>query len=178
MLVKVGQKAPDFSMATTKHLEELDHVARLADYRGKWLVMFFYPLDFTYVCPTEIRGFNSRLADFQAINADILGVSTDSIFSHRAWVKASQSDGGLGGLAYPLASDMTKQVSRDYGVLIEDKGFALRGLFIIDPEGVLRYQVVTDENVGRSVDETLRVLQALQTGGLCPIDWHPGDRNL
>ena len=178
MLARVGQKAPDFSMPTTKCMEELDHVARLSDYCGKWLVMFFYPLDFTYVCPTEIRGFNSRLEDFKKLNTEILGVSTDSVFSHRAWVKAPVSEGGLGGLNYPLASDMTKQVSRDYGVLIEEKGFALRGLFIIDAEGTLRYQVVTDENVGRSVDETLRVLQALQTGGLCPIDWHPGDRTL
>jgi len=107
-----------------------------------------------------------------------LGVSTDRVFIHRALVKAWPAEGGLGGLQYPLASDITKQVARDYGVLIEEKGIALRGLFIIDPDGVLRYQVVTDENVGRSVDETLRVLQALQTGGMCPIDWHPGDRTL
>lgn len=178
MLAKVGQKAPDFSMPTTKRIEELDHVARLSDYCGKWLILFFYPLDFTFVCPTEIRGFNSRLDDFGKLNTEVLGVSTDSVFSHRAWVKASPTEGGLGGLNFPLASDITKQISRDYGVLIEEKGFALRGLFIIDPEGLLRYQVVTDENVGRSVDETLRVLQALQTGGLCPIDWHPGDRTL
>lgn len=178
MLAKVGQKAPDFSMPTTKHIEELDHVARLADYCGKWLVMFFYPLDFTYVCPTEIRGFDSRLEEFNKINAEILGVSTDSVYSHRAWIKASPAEGGLGGLKYPLASDITRQASRDYGVLLEEKGFALRGLFIIDPEGVLRYQVITDENVGRSVEETLRVLQALQSGGMCPVDWRPGDRTL
>lgn len=178
MLAKVGQKAPDFSMPTTKNLESLDQVERLADFQGKWLVLFFYPLDFTFVCPTEIRGFNAKLDAFEELNARIVGVSTDSIFSHRAWIKASASDGGLGGLNYPLASDFTKQVSRDYGVLVEEKGFALRGLFIIDPNGILRYQVVTDENVGRSVDETLRVLQALQTGGLCPIDWHPGDKTL
>ena len=178
MLAKVGQKAPDFTMVTTKRLEELDHVARLADYCGKWLVMFFYPLDFTYVCPTEIKGFDTRLSEFSGLNTEILGVSTDSIYSHRAWIKTSDAEGGLGGLKYPLASDITKQVSRDYGVLIEEKGFAMRGLFIIDPESVLRYQVVTDENVGRSVDETLRVLQALQSGGLCPVDWRPGERTL
>lgn len=178
MVAKVGQKAPDFSMPTTKNMDTLEHVARLADYQGKWLVLFFYPLDFTFVCPTEIRGFNSKLSEFSSNGAEILGVSTDSVYSHRAWIKTPVNDGGLGGLNYPLASDITKQVSRDYGVLVEDQGIALRGLFIIDPEGVLRYQVVTDLNVGRSVDETLRVLQALQTGGLCPIDWHPGERTL
>lgn len=178
MLAKVSQKAPDFSMPTTKQLDTLDHVARLADYAGRWLILFFYPLDFTFVCPTEIRGFNSRLADFKQLNAEVLGVSTDSVFSHRAWIKTPLSEGGIGGLNYPLAADFTKQVSRDYGVLLEDKGMALRGLFIIDPEGILRYQVITDENVGRSVDETLRVLQALQTGGLCPLDWQPGDKTL
>lgn len=178
MVAKVGQKAPDFSMPTTKNMDTLEHVARLADYQGKWLVLFFYPLDFTFVCPTEIRGFNSKLADFSSNGAEVLGVSTDSVYSHRAWIKTPVNDGGLGGLNYPLASDITKQVSRDYGVLVEEQGIALRGLFIIDPEGVLRYQVVTDLNVGRSVDETLRVLQALQTGGLCPIDWHPGEKTL
>lgn len=178
MIAKVGQKAPDFSMPTTKDLDNLDHVAKLSDYQGKWLVMFFYPLDFTFVCPTEIKGFNSRLEDFRKAGAEILGVSVDSVYSHRAWINAGQADGGLAGLNYPLASDITKQVARDYGVLAEEKGIALRGLFIIDPEGILRYQVISDLNVGRSVDETLRVLQAFQTGGLCPIDWHPGDRTL
>jgi peroxiredoxin 2/4 len=178
MSAKVGQKAPDFAMPTTKDMEALDKVAKLSDYQGKWLVLFFYPLDFTFVCPTEIRGFNSRLDEFRKAGAEILGVSVDSVYSHRAWVRTSQADGGIGGLEYPLASDITKQVSRDYGVLIEDQGIALRGLFIIDQEGILRYQVVSDLNVGRSVDETLRVLQALQTGGLCPIDWHPGERTL
>ncbi len=178
MTAKVGQKAPDFAMPTTKNIESLDHVAKLADYQGKWLVLFFYPLDFTFVCPTEIRGFNSRLAEFSAAGAEVLGASVDSVFSHRAWVKTKVEDGGLGGLDYPLASDITKEVARRYGVLIEEEGIALRGLFIIDPEGILRYAVVSDLNVGRSVDETLRVLQALQSGGMCPIDWHPGDRTL
>lgn len=178
MSAKVGQKAPDFSLPTTKNLEELDHVAKLEDYRGKWLVLFFYPLDFTFVCPTEIRGFNSRLEEFHKAGAEIIGVSVDSVYSHRAWIKSPQSEGGLGSLGFPLASDITKEVSREYGVLIEDQGIALRGLFLIDPEGVLRYQVINDLSVGRSIDETLRVLQAFQTGGLCPIDWHPGERTL
>ena len=178
MALTIGQKAPAFCMETTKVLETLEHKAKLSDYLGKWLVLFFYPLDFTFVCPTEIRGFNSRLSEFNDLNTEILGVSTDSVFSHRAWIRTPVAEGGLGGLAYPLASDITKQVARDYGVLIEDKGVALRGLFIIDPEGILRYQVVCDLNVGRSIDETLRVLQALQSGGLCPMEWHPGDKTL
>ena len=178
MALTIGQKAPAFCMETTKVLETLEHMAKLSDYLGKWLVLFFYPLDFTFVCPTEIRGFNSRLSEFNDLNTEILGVSTDSVFSHRAWIRTPVAEGGLGGLAYPLASDITKQVARDYGVLIEDKGVALRGLFIIDPEGILRYQVVCDLNVGRSIDETLRVLQALQSGGLCPMEWHPGDKTL
>lgn len=178
MFAKVGQKAPDFTMPTTRNMDTLDHVAKLDDYQGKWLVLFFYPLDFTFVCPTEIRGFNSRLGEFKEAGAEVLGVSVDSVYSHRAWVRTPQAEGGLGGLEYPLASDITKEVARRYGVLVEEEGIALRGLFIIDPDGILRYSVVTDLNVGRSVDETLRVLKALQTGGLCPIDWHPGDRTL
>ncbi|HEY3426599.1 MAG TPA: peroxiredoxin [Negativicutes bacterium] len=178
MLAKVGQKAPDLSMLTTKNIETLDYVVKLDDYKGKWLVLFFYPLDFTFVCPTEILGFNTRLDEFKNSGAEVLGVSTDSVYSHRAWINASRAEGGLGGIHYPLASDITKQVSRDYGVLIEEQGVALRGLFIIDPEGILRYQVVSDLNIGRSVEETIRVLRALQSGGLCPIDWHPGERTL
>lgn len=178
MSVKVGQKAPDFSMVTTKNLNTLDEVAKLDDYKGKWLILFFYPLDFTFVCPTEIRGFNAKIAEFKHHGAEILGVSVDSVHSHKAWINASRDAGGLGGLDYPLASDITKQAARDYGVLIEEEGIALRGLFIIDPEGILRYQVVADLNVGRSVEETLRVLQALQTGGRCPIDWQPGERTI
>lgn len=178
MSAKVGQQAPDFAMPTTKNMETLDSIASLADYRGKWLVLFFYPLDFTFVCPTEIRGFNSRLKEFKEAGAEVLGVSVDSVYSHRAWIKTPQAEGGLGSLDYPLASDITKEVAKEYGVLVEEQGIALRGLFIIDPDGVLRYSVVSDLNVGRSVDETLRVLQALETGGLCPIDWHPGERTL
>jgi len=178
MLAKVGEKAPDFAMSTTENIETLDHVVKLEDYQGKWLILFFYPLDFTFVCPTEIRGFNSKLDELKSIGAEVLGVSTDSVYSHRAWIRASKAEGGLGDLNYPLASDITKQVGRDYGVLIEEQGISLRGLFIIDPESIVRYQVVSDLNIGRSVDEIIRVLHALQTGGLCPIDWHVGDRTL
>lgn len=178
MFARVGQKAPDFTMLTTENIDTLDHVVKLENYQGKWLILFFYPLDFTFVCPTEIRGFNSKLDEIKGIGAEVLGVSTDSVYSHRAWIKASRAEGGLGELNYPLASDMTKQVARDYGVLIEEEGICLRGLFIIDPESIIRYQVVSDLNVGRSVDEIIRVLNALQTGGLCPIDWQVGQKTL
>jgi peroxiredoxin (alkyl hydroperoxide reductase subunit C) len=176
--LKVGQKAPDFRMATTANLEKLDSEASLDSYKGKWLVLFFYPLDFTFVCPTEITAMSDRMADFRAADAEVLGVSTDSVYSHRAWIKTPRDQNGLGNLEFPLAADTTLKTSRDYGVLIEEKGIALRGLFIIDPEGVLRYSVVHDLNIGRSVEETLRVLQALQAGGLCPANWKPGEKLL
>ncbi|MDT5295734.1 MAG: peroxiredoxin 2/4 [Acidobacteriota bacterium] len=175
---KVGQQSPDFDMPSTKNIEKLDENVKLSEYKGQWLVLLFYPLDFTFVCPTELTTFSDRYADFQDIGADVIGVSTDSVHSHRAWLKTPRDKGGVEGLKYPLASDITKQVARDYGVLIEDKGVALRGLFVIDPEGTLRYAVIHDLNVGRSADETLRVIQALQTGGLCQADWRPGQETL
>jgi peroxiredoxin (alkyl hydroperoxide reductase subunit C) len=175
---KVGQAAPEFDMPSTKNIEKLNENVKLSDYQGKWLVLLFYPLDFTFVCPTELTTFSDRYEDFLGIGADVIGVSTDSVHSHRAWLKTPRDKGGVEGLQYPLASDITKQVARDYGVLIEDKGVALRGLFVIDPEGTLRYAVVHDLNVGRSADETLRVIQALQTGGLCQAEWRPGQETL
>jgi peroxiredoxin (alkyl hydroperoxide reductase subunit C) len=175
---KVGKPAPDFDMASTKNLEKLNENVKLSDYRGQWLVLLFYPLDFTFVCPTELTTFSDRYADFEGIGASVIGVSTDSVYSHRAWIKTSRDKGGVEGLKYPLGSDVTKSVSRDYGVLIDDKGIALRGLFVIDPEGILRYKVVHDLNVGRSAEETLRVIQALQTGGLCQAEWKPGQKTL
>lgn len=175
---KVGQQAPDFDMPSTKNIEKLNENVKLSDYSGQWLVLLFYPLDFTFVCPTELTTFSDRYEDFQGIGAQVIGVSTDSVHSHRAWLKTPRDKGGVEGLRYPLASDITKSVARDYGVLIDEKGVALRGLFVIDPEGTLRYAVVHDLNVGRSADETLRVIQALQTGGLCQADWRPGQETL
>ncbi len=174
----VGQPAADFDMASTKNIEKLNENVKLADYKGRWLVLLFYPLDFTFVCPTELTAFSDRYEEFQGIGADIIGVSTDSAFSHRAWINTPRDKGGVEGLKYPLAADATKNVSRDYGVLIENRGIALRGLFIIDPEGILRYKVVHDLNIGRSAEETLRVIQALQTGGLCQAEWKPGQKTL
>jgi peroxiredoxin (alkyl hydroperoxide reductase subunit C) len=174
----VGKQAPNFSMETALGNGEDFGKVSLSDYKGKWLVFFFYPLDFTFVCPTEITALSDAYEQFEAFDTEILGVSTDSKFSHRAWINTPKDENGLGKLKFPLASDLTKQVARDYGVLVEEEGVALRGLFIIDPEGELKYQVVNHNDVGRSVDETLRVLQALQSGGLCPANWKPGEKTL
>jgi peroxiredoxin 2/4 len=174
----VGRPAPEFTMETVSGDGKDFGKVSLSDYRGKWLVFFFYPLDFTFVCPTEITALSDAADQFNALDTEILGVSIDSIHSHKAWISTPKDSNGLGQLNFPLAADITKQVSRDYGVLIEEEGIALRGLFIIDPEGELKYQVVNHNDVGRSVEETLRVLQALQSGGLCPMNWKPGDKNL
>ena len=174
----VGRPAPQFDMKVVSGDGQHFSSVKLSDYKGKWLVLFFYPLDFTFVCPTEITSMSEVYAQFAALNTEVLGVSVDSVYSHQAWIQAPKDQNGLGKLNFPLASDITKQVAASYGVLIEQDGIALRGLFIIDPEGELKYQVVNHNQVGRSVDETLRVLQALQTGGLCPMNWKPGDKNL
>jgi peroxiredoxin (alkyl hydroperoxide reductase subunit C) len=173
----VRKPAPDFKAAAVVGEEFKD--VKLSDYKGKWLVLFFYPLDFTFVCPTEIVAFSDRIKEFKEIGAEVVGVSVDSKFSHLAWIKTSKKDGGLGGrLNYPLVADLTKQISRDYGVLIEEDGIALRGLFVIDPKGTVRQITVNDLPVGRSVDETLRLIKAFQYnekhGEVCPSDWQPG----
>ena len=159
-MIQVGEEAPDFEMEGVMGREFMK--ARLSDYRGKWLVLFFYPLDFTFVCPTEIKGFTKRHKEIEDVNGQVLGVSVDSKYSHLAWVD------DIGEQAYPLLSDITKEVSLDYEALIEDQGIAQRATFIIDPQGIVRWLVVSDLNVGRSVEETVRVLMALQTGELCP----------
>lgn len=166
----VTKEAPGFELESVTG-GEFGKV-NLIDLRGKWVVLFFYPLDFTFVCPTEIREFSRRVDEFEKAGARILSVSVDSKYSHLAWQK------DIGQIAYPMLSDITKSVSAAYGVLLEDQGVALRGLFIIDPEGMVRYELVHDLSVGRSVSETLRVLEALQTGELCPIEWQPGEKTL
>ena len=177
-LAKVGQPAPDFNMPSTKNMETLAENVKLSDYKGKWLILMFYPLDFTFVCPTELTAFSDRLDELTGIGAEVIGVSTDSVHSHRAWIKTPRDQNGVADLQYPLASDVGGKLSRAYNILVEESNIALRGLFIINPEGVLQYSVVHDLNIGRSVDETLRVLQGLQTGGLCAADWTPGQANL
>lgn len=177
-LAKVGQPAPDFNMPSTKNLETLAENVKLSDYKGKWLVLLFYPLDFTFVCPTELIHFSDALEDFQGIGAEVLGISTDSVHSHRAWLKTPQDKNGIEGVKYPIASDVGGKLAKAYNILVEESNIALRGLFIINPEGILQYSVIHDLNIGRSVEETLRVLQGLQTGGLCAADWKPGQENL
>uniref|UniRef100_A0A182K6H4 thioredoxin-dependent peroxiredoxin n=1 Tax=Anopheles christyi TaxID=43041 RepID=A0A182K6H4_9DIPT len=149
---------------------------KLEDYKGKYLVLFFYPLDFTFVCPTEIIAFSDRINEFKELNTEVIGVSVDSHFSHLAWVNMPRKAGGLGKLEYPLLADLTKQISADYGVLLKD-GISLRGLFIIDPAGVVRQITINDLPVGRSVDETLRLIKAFQFvekhGEVCPANWEP-----
>lgn len=177
-IAKVGKPAPDFNLPSTKNMETLKENISLSDYKGKWLILLFYPLDFTFVCPTELTAFSDRLDEIQGVGAEVLGVSTDSVHSHRAWIKTPLSQNGIEGLRYPLLSDVGGRLAAKYNILVEEANIALRGLFIINPEGVLQYAVVHDLNIGRSVDETLRVLQGLQTGGLCAANWTPGQANL
>ncbi|XP_077283936.1 peroxiredoxin-2-like [Arctopsyche grandis] len=149
----------------------------LKDYLGKYVVLVFYPLDFTFVCPTELVAFSDKAEDFKKIGCEVIGVSTDSKFSHLAWTQTSRKDGGVGKLNIPLLADFTKEISKAYDVLIEGEGIALRGLFIIDKDGILRQMTVNDLPVGRSVDETLRLVKAFQFadkhGEVCPANWHP-----
>lgn len=177
-IAKVGEPAPAFDMPSTKNIDTLGENVRSEDYKGKWLILLFYPLDFTFVCPTELIHFSERLDELQAVGAEVIGVSTDSVHSHRAWLRTPRDKNGIEGVNYPIASDVGGKLARQYNILVEDANIALRGLFIIDPEGVLQYSVVHSLNIGRSVDETLRVLQGLQTGGLCAADWTPGQENL
>jgi peroxiredoxin (alkyl hydroperoxide reductase subunit C) len=175
--MQVGQSAPDFTAPAAFPGEAANSprlTVSLADYEGRWLVFFWYPLDFTFVCPTEITALSDRLDEFADLDTDILGASTDSVYSHRVWMQMPRDRQGIADLRFPLLSDKTGRIARDYGVLLEDEGVALRGLFIIDPEGVIQYSVTHNLNVGRSVDETLRVLEAIQSGGLCGSDWKPG----
>lgn len=177
MSIQVQSPAPGFKATAVMPNKTFKEGLSLADYKGKWVVLFFYPLDFTFVCPTEITAFSDRVGDFKELGAEVLGCSVDSHFTHLAWMETPRAKGGLGEIKYPLLADLTKKIGEDYGVLLPD-GITLRGLFIIDPDGNLRYQVVHDLGIGRNVDETLRVLAAIQsvdkTGEVCPADWTPG----
>lgn len=180
MPAQVQKEAPDF-IADAVVNEDFKQI-KLSDYKGKkYLVLFFYPLDFTFVCPTEIVAFSDRIQDFHEREAEVLGVSVDSKFSHLAWIQIPRAQGGLGGLTYPLISDLTKKISTDYGVLLEG-GIALRGLFVIDKSGVVRTITIHDLPIGRSVDESLRVLDALQHfekhGEVCPAGWTKGSATI
>lgn len=171
-MVELGKKAPYFKGDAVLPKGDFKTIS-LDDYKGKWLVLFFYPLDFTFVCPTEIRSFSENYAKFKEQGAEVVGCSIDSKFSHKAWMNSD-----LKGLQIPLLSDVTKEISRAYGVLNYEAGIAFRGTFIIDPEGVLKSVTMNDLSIGRSTDETLRTLAAAQTGKLTPCGWKPGDKTL
>ncbi|MCX7626107.1 MAG: peroxiredoxin [Candidatus Sumerlaeaceae bacterium] len=170
-MIGVGQKCPNFKLQALVG-EDINQTVSLDDYRGKWLVIYFYPLDFTFVCPTEIKAFSDAVPDFEDRNCVVLGGSCDSVYSHLGWVRAKDE---LKGLKHPLFSDYTKSFSRALGILDEEKGVSQRATFIVDPDGIVRFVYVTDLNVGREPKEVLRVLDALQSGELCPCGWKPGD---
>jgi peroxiredoxin 2/4 len=168
----IGQKAPEFTLEAVVGRGDFKSI-RLADFKGKWVLLFFYPLDFTVVCPTEIKEHSAKYVEFEKRNCVVLGCSTDSKYAHRTWIEKD-----LGELKYPLLSDFNKETARLYGALMEDKGFACRASFLIDPEGKLQYALYHNTNIGRSVSEELRVLDALQTGENCPVEWKPGQKTL
>jgi len=168
--LQIGAKVPDFLAEGYFKGEKRKY--SLKDYDGKWKILFFYPLDFTFVCPTELIELSKRHKDFEDINAQVLGISVDSVYSHEAWLKE------IGDFNYPLLSDITKNISFDYNVLLEEEGISLRGAFIIDPDGILKAYMINDLAVGRNVDELLRLITAFQSGDLCPVGWNKGDKTL
>ena len=174
----VGALAPDFSAEAYVN-GEFKKVS-LSDFRGKKVVLFFYPLDFTFVCPTEIVAFVDRLEDFRKRQTEVIGASIDSKFTHAAWARVDRKEGGIKGVNYPLLSDLNKKIAADYGVLIPDAGLALRGLFIINKDGILKHATINHLDLGRNIDEVLRVLDAVdyteQNGEVCPANWKQGDR--
>ena len=170
-MVAVGEKAPEFDLEAYENGE----IRRVnsSEFAGKWTVLFFYPRDFTFICPTEIRGFAQAVPEFEKAGAVVVAASTDSAYSHKAWFEKDLPE-----VKYPVLADTGHALSRAFGVLIEKDGTALRATFIIDSHGTIQYTVVSNLNVGRSVQETLRVLSALKTGGLCPLEWRPGMKTL
>ena len=178
MGVLVGKKAPDFKATAVVNGNDFKEV-KLSDYHGKYVVMFFYPLDFTFVCPTELHAFQEKLDTFKKLNCEVLGVSIDSHFSHMAWLNTPKTEGGIKGVTYPVIADIHKTIARDYDVLIPEAGVALRGTFLIDKNGVVQQQTINNLPLGRSVDEMIRLLEALQYtethGEVCPANWKKGE---
>lgn len=181
MGVLVGKPAPDFKAKAVVGGNIVNDFS-LMHYRGKNVVLFFYPLDFTFVCPTELHAFQERLEDFEKRNAQVIGCSVDSCYTHLAWLNTPKNKGGIEGVEYPLISDLNKTIAKDYDVLIPHEGIAFRGLFLIDTQGVVRHQVVNDLPLGRSVDEAVRILDALvyfeKHGEVCPANWQNGKKAL
>ena len=179
MGVLVGRPAPDFTAKAVQGSDVIEDFS-MSSLRGKYVLFFFYPLDFTFVCPTELHAFEEKREEFAKRNCEVIGCSIDSHFSHLAWLATPKAKGGIQGVSYPIVSDINKTISADYDVLVEGAGIAYRGLFLIDTEGTVRHQVVNDLPLGRSVDEALRMLDALQffqeNGEVCPANWHQGDK--
>ncbi len=178
MKALVTTEAPDFTAIAVMPDNTFNEEFKLSDMRGKYVLLFFYPLDFTFVCPSEIIAFDKAVEQFKEKNCEIVGVSIDSHFSHLAWKNTAINDGGIGNVQFPLVADLDKSIADDYGVLL-DMGIALRGLYLIDKEGVIRHQLINDLPLGRSVGEALRMLDALQFteehGDVCPANWKKGD---
>lgn len=183
----IGKKAPDFSAKAVVNGGEVVDQYTLEQFRGKYVVFFFYPLDFTFVCPTELHAFQEKLAEFEKRNVQVIACSVDSWFSHAAWLNTPKSKGGIQGVTYPIVADFNKEISKSYEVLIEDPnsgeyGAAYRGLFLIDKEGIVRHQVINDLPLGRNVDEALRMVDALQFnethGEVCPANWNKGEKSM
>ena len=177
MAVLVGKQAPDFSAQAVMPDGSFKQVS-LSDYKGKCVVLFFYPLDFTFVCPSEIIAFSNHLGEFKERNCEVLGVSVDSHFTHAAWRNTSVDNGGIGQIGYPLVADLVKSIAADYDVLTGDGAVAYRGLFLIDKDGMVRHQIVNDLPLGRNVEEAIRMVDALQFhvahGEVCPANWKKG----
>ena len=177
MSTLVSKTAPEFTASAVMPDGSFNDSFKLADCRGKYVVLFFYPLDFTFVCPTEIISFSDKIEEFKKRNTEVIGVSIDSKFSHLAWRNTDRKKGGLGAISYPLVADMNKKISSDYGVLL-DAGIALRGLFLIDKNGVIQHQLINNLPLGRNIDEALRMVDALQhfenNGEVCPANWAQG----
>lgn len=181
MTIRVGQDAPDF--VATAVVDQEFKTIKLSDFQGKYVVLFFYPLDFTFVCPTEIVAFSDSYEEFSELNTEILGTSVDSEFSHLAWIQTDRKEGGIGDINYPLVSDLKREISTAYNVLDPEAGVALRGLFIIDPDGVIQHATINNLSFGRSVEETLRTLKAIQyvqdhPDEVCPAGWKEGDKTM
>jgi peroxiredoxin (alkyl hydroperoxide reductase subunit C) len=178
---RVQQEAPEFTAQAVMPDGSFKEI-KLADYRGKYVALFFYPLDFTFVCPTELIALSEKIGEFQERNAEVLAISIDSHFSHAAWRSTPREQGGVGELQYPLISDLDKSIARQYGVLLEKPGIALRGLFLLDKKGVLKHITINDLPIGRNVDEILRVLDAIQFseehGEVCPANWQKGKEGM
>lgn len=181
MSVLVGKKAPDFKATAVVNGSDFKEIT-LSSYEGKNVLLFFYPLDFTFVCPTELHAFQDKMDEFKKRNTEVIGVSVDSQHSHLAWLNTPKSEGGIQGIKYPIVADLQKTITRDYDVMVGNQGIAYRGAFLIDKNGTVRHQTVNDLPLGRNIDEFLRLIDALafteEHGEVCPANWEKGKKGM